>query len=248
MRGRPATTELTQRQRQVFEWVKHFIREHAMPPTVHEIGCAFLIESSSVFDLLKAIERKGYLRRGNRGARSLIVEDRKTRRSRAIRILPQQPPGERESEGLTPVPVVGAVAAGKPILAEENIIGELLVDTDLVWNGTFFALKVNGDSMTGASIHNGDTVLVRQQPLAETGDIVVAILDGEATIKRLSLREDAIALHPENSAHQPIVVGPEHDLRVAGKVMGVQHSGMGPEKEGRKWPRSTCDASPTLTR
>lgn len=221
------TMELTPRQRQVFEWVKAFIREHTMPPTVREIGDALGIKSSSVFDLLKTLERKDYMRRGARRARSLIVEDRKDRRlhrSRKIRVLEDVPEGERERKNLVAVPVVGAVAAGKPILAEENIIGELLVDADLVRVGRFFALEVAGDSMIGAGIHHGDTVLVRQQPLAETGDIVVAVLGGEATVKRLHLREDAIALRPENPAHQPIMVSPEDDLRIAGKVVGVQRA------------------------
>ena len=232
MMARLGTTELTSRQRQIFEWVKAFIHKHAMPPTVREIGGAFGIKSSSVFDLLKTLERKDYMRRGNRGARSLIVEDRKDRRlrrSRSILVLEHVPVEERERKKFVAVPVVGAVAAGKPILAEENVIGELLVDADVVRGGRFFALEVDGDSMVGAGIQNGDTVLVRQQPLAETGDIVVAMLDGEATIKRLYFREGAVALRPENPAHQPIAVGPEDDLRIAGKVVGVKRSDAVPE-------------------
>ncbi len=156
-----------------------------------------------------------------------VVEDRKDRRlhrSRKIRVLEDVPDRERERKNLVAVPVVGAVAAGKPILAEENIIGELLVDADLVRVGRFFALEVAGDSMIGAGIRHGDTVLVRQQPLAETGDIVVAVLGGEATVKRLHLRDGAIALRPENPAYQSIMIDPENDLRIAGKVVGVQHS------------------------
>ncbi len=223
--ARPDTKELTARQWQIFEWVKTFIREHAMPPTVREIGRAFDIESSSVFDLLKALERKGYVRRGNQGARSLIIKYGKPPRARRIQVLEDVPTEERRRKGLIAVPVVGAVAAGKPILADENIVGELLVDADLVRTGRFFGLMVCGDSMIGADIRNGDTVLVRQQPLAETGDIVVAVLGGEATVKRLYLREGAIVLRPENPAYQPMPINPEDDLRIAGKVVGVQHSG-----------------------
>jgi len=217
---------LTPRQREILDWIKAFIREHGMPPTVREIGDAFDIRSSSVFDLLKALERKGYLRRGDLGARSLVVEDHEAgrkRQRRGVRTLQRVDPDAEKS--VVAVPILGCVAAGRPILAEENVIGEIQVDADMVRGGQFFALEVQGDSMTGAGVNNGDIVLVRQQPLAENGDIVVALFEGEATVKRLHLRGGRIELRPENPEHQRIQVGPEDDLRIAGKVVGVKRSG-----------------------
>lgn len=216
---------LTPRQRETLDWVKGFIRKNGMPPTVREIGGAFDIKSSTVFELLKALERKGYLRRGDLGARSLIVEDDavRQRRSRAIPAL-RDVPATGSRGRVTAVPIVGTVAAGAPILAEENIIGELAVDASLMRGASFFALEVDGDSMTGVGIGDGDTVLVRQQPLAESGDVVVAVVDGEATVKQLHIREDKVELRPKNRAHRTIHVGPEDELRIAGKVVGVKRS------------------------
>ncbi|MFH1865737.1 MAG: transcriptional repressor LexA, partial [Candidatus Eisenbacteria bacterium] len=217
---------LTPRQRETLEWVKGFIRKNGMPPTVREIGGAFGIKSSTVFELLKALERKDYLKRGKLGARSLIVQDEAARGQRASRAVPVLPDVSALEEGgrVIAVPIVGTVAAGAPILAEENIIGELAVDSSLVRGASFFALEVDGDSMTGVGIGDGDTVLVRQQPLAENGDVVVAVIDGEATVKQLHIREDRVELRPKNRAHRAILVGPEDELRIAGKVVGVKRS------------------------
>ncbi len=222
--ARPRTTEPTPRQRQIFEWVKDFIHEHRMSPTVREIGHAFGIMSSSVFDLLKALEGKGYMRRDDRSARSLVVEDERIHRPRGMRVLEHVRSGDAKRKNVVAIPILGTVAAGKPILAEENVIGEVLIDANVARGGRFFALEVDGDSMTGAGIQDGDTVVVRQQPLAESGDIVVAVVDGEATVKRLHLREDTVELRPENPAHQPIVVGPEDHLCIAGKVVAVKRA------------------------
>lgn len=216
---------LTPRQREIFDWVRGFIRKNGMPPTVREIGGAFDIKSSTVFELLKALERKGYLRRGDLGARSLIIEGDaiRRRRSRAIPVLADVS-ASGEGGRVIAVPVVGTVAAGEPILAEENIVGELAVDSRLVRGASFFALEVDGDSMTGVGIRDGDTVLVRQQPLAESGDVVVAVIDGDATVKQLHIREGKVELRPKNRAHRAILVGPEDELRIAGKVVGVKRS------------------------
>jgi repressor LexA len=119
------------------------------------------------------------------------------------------------------VPIVGEVAAGQPILAEENIIGEVLVESRLARSGRFFALEINGDSMVDAGINDRDLVVVRQQPVAENGDIIVALIDDEATVKRLRIREERIELRPENLSYRAILVGPEDNLQILGKVVST---------------------------
>ncbi len=205
--ARTATTELTARQRQVFEWVKAFIREHAMPPTVREIGRAFHIESSSVFDLLKTLERKNYIRRGDRGARSLIVEG--MRRQRA------------SGSDVVEVAIVGRIPAGQPIEAIEHDCGTVAVKRDLLRGREAYALKVEGQSMVEASILDGDYVIVRKQQTAEDGDIVVALIENEATLKRFYRDGDGVRLEPANSRMRPIHVQ-SGEFRIQGKVVGVQ--------------------------
>ena len=112
------------------------------------------------------------------------------------------------------------VAAGCPILAEENITGQVLVESDVVRSGQHFALRAVGDSMVGAGINDGDLIIVRQQPIAEDGDIVVALLNNEATVKRLKIKDELIELVPENPEVRKIRIRPEDDLRVLGKVVG----------------------------
>ena len=126
------------------------------------------------------------------------------------------------------VPIVGRVAAGQPILAEENIVGEVLVEGGIARSGRCFALEVTGDSMVDAGIRERDLVVVREQAVAENGDIVVALLEDEATVKRLFIRDEKIELRPENPNHRPIPVGPDDGLRILGKVVAVKH-----QQEGR---------------
>jgi hypothetical protein len=125
---------------------------------------------------------------------------------------------------LVSVPVVGMVAAGRSILAEENITGQVLVESDVVRSGQHFALRAVGDSMIGAGINDGDLIIVRQQPIAEDGDIVVALLNNEATVKRLKIKDELIELVPENPEVRKIRIRPEDDLRVLGKVVGWKRS------------------------
>jgi len=194
---------LTARQRQVLNWIKGFIDEHGMPPTVREIGAAFGIGSSSVFDHLKALEKKGYLRRGDLGARSLIIEDRKR--------------GEEATQHLA---VIGRIAAGRPIEAVEDDLGSIPVNRKLLRGRGGFALRVEGDSMVDAGIHDGDYVIVREQDTAENGDIVVALIDGEATLKRFYREKEGVRLEPANGKMETIEVN-SGDFRIQGKVIGV---------------------------
>jgi repressor LexA len=121
---------------------------------------------------------------------------------------------------LVAVPILGQVPAGTPLLAAENVVGELLVDARTA-RGRCFALEVQGDSMIDADIQDGDYVIVRQQQLAESGEIVVAMLKDEATVKRLRLTAEAIELRPENRRFSPIPIGPDDDLRILGKVVAI---------------------------
>ena len=196
--------ELTTRQRETLDWVKGFIREHGMPPTVREIGTAFGIKSSSVFDMLAVLERKGYLRRGELGARSLIIEEM-----------------DRSETGIVEVPIVGRIAAGSPIEAIEDDRGTIAVDGDLIRGRESYVLKVAGESMVEAGILDGDYVIVRKQNTADDGDIVVALIENEATLKRFHREHDYIRLEPANTTMRSLRVRPE-DLCIQGKVIGVQ--------------------------
>ncbi len=200
----PDSRVLTPRQQEVLDWVKAFIRDHGMPPTVREIGAAFGIKSSSVFDLLKALEQKGHLRRGDLGARSLIVKGR----------------GRRHECGCEEVRVVGRVRAGAPIEAIEDDCGTIAVKRDLLRGRESFALKVEGCSMVDAGILDGDYVVVLKQNIADEGDVVVALIDGEATLKRFHREPNRVRLDPANDTMRPIYVE-SGELRLQGKVVAV---------------------------
>jgi repressor LexA len=191
---------LTDRQAEVLDFVNKFIARSGYPPTVREIARHLRIRGHhAVRKHLLALEKTGRLTRG-RGARSIGIADQ-----------PQA----------VSVPILGQVAAGKPILAEENILGTLALDRSVARRGQVFLLKIKGDSMSGAGILDGDYVLVRVQAQAENGEIVVAMVEDEATVKRVFHRGDKIVLQPENPAHQPMTFTQKDTLRILGKVMGV---------------------------
>ena len=200
----PKFEDLTPRQQETLDWVKEFIREHGMPPTVREIGAAFDIKSSTVFELLKTLERKGYLRRGDRGARSLIVEGM-----------------DRSGSSIVEVPVVGCIAAGRAVEAIEDDRGTIAVEENLIRGRKTYALKVAGDSMVEAGILDGDYVVVREQQTADDGDIVVALIGEETTLKRFCREKGGVRLDPANKQLASIHVG-TGDFRIQGKVIGVQ--------------------------
>ena len=206
-RGRRPVEEITDPQRRTLRELRRFTNRRGFPPTIQELADILGISPPSVRDQITQLVRKGYVRRESRKARGLTV----------IR----EPAAEMLE--LRAVPIVGSVAAGQAVLAEENIIGEILVDSRAVHSGRCFALEVRGDSMSGAGIHDQDLVVVRQQPLAESGDIVVALLGEEATVKRLHIEDDRIELRPENTGHRLITVGPEDDLKILGKVVATHH-------------------------
>jgi len=202
-----ARRPLTARQREVLDFVRAFAAEQGYPPTVREIGAHFGFVPRSVFDHLKALERKGYLRRRSSKSRSLEILDEAG--------APARPRG-------VAVPIVGRVAAGDPLLAVQNIEGSLWLSPEGVSGGETFLLRVQGDSMVDAHILPGDYALVRRQPAAEHGDIVVALLNDEATVKRLLYKGDQVLLKPENPTMKPIAVRrADPRLQIVGKVIGV---------------------------
>ncbi len=205
---------LTARQREVLEFIRHFITQAGYPPTVREIGAHFGFVPRSVFDHLKALERKGYLRRT-------------ASKSRSLQIL--EPSGEprpltpsRATEPFRELPILGRVAAGEPLLAEQNVEGTFTISRDWVNGDEAFLLKVQGESMINAHILPGDYALVRRQATAENGEIVVALVNDEATIKRILFKKDIIVLQPEHPTMAPIQVRRgEKTFQIVGKVVGI---------------------------
>ena len=207
--------DLAPRQREVLNYIAACLDQRGIPPSFREIADALGIRSTNgVSDHIKALERKGYIRR-EKGGRA---------RARAMR-LTEKATGSFHEEATVAVPLVGHVAAGQPILAEENHEGVLRIDGTLVPAGvTVFALRIVGDSMIEDGILDGDVVFVRQQASARDGDIAVAMVEGEATVKRLFHEGDRIRLQPANSAMQPIVVDDTHEVQILGRVIGVYRS------------------------
>jgi repressor LexA len=198
---------LTDRQREVLEFIQTFTGSHGVPPTVREIGARFHVTPRAAFDHLRALERKGFLRRRSTPGRT----------SRAL-TLAVPPPKPYE------VPILGRIAAGAPLLAEENREGTLPLDPSFVGGrgADVFGLRVRGESMINAHIVEGDLVLVRRQDHAQPGDIVVALVDGEATVKRFARDANAVLLRPEHPTMGPIIIREgEKDLRILGKVVGL---------------------------
>lgn len=203
--------QLTARQREIYDFIAQVIRNNGYPPTIREIMVAFGIASTNgVRTTLTALEKKGYIRRTAMLSRSIELTDYQD---------------ASLSGDVRDVPVIGRVAAGEPILATENIERTLAVDSGFVPRGNVFALKVEGDSMRDAGIFDGDFVLARQQESAHQGEIVVAVIGEEATVKRYYREGAHVKLVPENDAYQPIVLGKNHEsFRIAGKIVGLMRS------------------------
>ena len=219
---------LTARQRLVLETIRSSVERRGYPPSMREIGESVgLTSPSSVKHQLMALERKGYLRRDPNRPRAIEVVHPDD--SRAISPLTASG-GPYAEEHLasgdavqapTYVPVVGRIAAGGPILAEQVVEDVFPLPRQLVGDGELFLLKVAGDSMIEAAICDGDWVVVRRQPVAENGEIVAAMIDGEATVKSLRRADGHVWLLPQNSAYAPI---PADDAVVLGRVVSVLRS------------------------
>lgn len=209
--------ELTERQREILAFIVKETESRGFPPTIREIGEHMDIRSTNgVNDHLKALERKGYLNRGEQQSRSLVP----TKRARLLLGL-----GARRDSGMVDVPLLGKVAAGAPLLAQENVEDSVRIDSFLLGGAgrEVFALRVKGQSMIEDGIHDGDYLFVRKAPSAQPGDIVVALIEDEATVKRYYPEADRIRFQPANAAMQPIYVS-KADFRstmILGLVVGV---------------------------
>ncbi|MGA2471758.1 MAG: transcriptional repressor LexA [Solirubrobacteraceae bacterium] len=200
---------LTKRQQEIFDFIKSYQERHGYPPTVRDIGKAVgLASSSTVHQHLANLERLGLLRRD-------------PSKPRAIELLGRAVQEVRDFVRPDSLPLLGTVAAGQPVLAEENIEDYVAVPAAAGGEDGAFVLRVRGESMRDAGIIEGDLVVVRSQDDASNGDIVVALVGEEATVKRYFRETDHIRLQPENAAMEPIR---SRDVRILGRVVGVMRS------------------------
>lgn len=203
--------DLTISQANVLKAIVQFIEINGFPPTSRELGEMLKITSTSIFEQLDRLEKKGFIRRKKKTARSIEI----------IKRTDKNPVKQQEPVKLLRIPVIGTIAAGQPLYAFENPESEILIDESSVGKGRFFALKIKGDSMINAGIKNGDLVIIRRQPLAEPGEIVAAIIEDEATIKRLRIDNGKVFLDPENENYSPIEVTYRDDFRILGKLVST---------------------------
>nr|WP_194911354.1 transcriptional repressor LexA [Catenulispora rubra] len=207
--GHVPSPRLTERQTAVLNVIRDSVRRRGYPPSMREIGEAVGLQStSSVRHQLVTLESKGFLHRDANRPRAYIV--------RGAEGAPRN--GSAAEPEPAYVPLVGRIAAGGPILAEERVEEMIPIPKQMVGEGEFFALKVVGDSMIEAAICDGDVVVIRQQKQAENGEFVAAMIDGEATVKELKKEANAVWLMPRNAAYEPI---PGNDAVILGRVVTV---------------------------
>lgn len=200
------TRELTDKQQIILNYIREKISESGFPPTVREIGDRFGITVKGAYDHLKAIEKKGYIKTEQNKSRAIVVLDDS---------------GIAPSAGGISIPLIGRIAAGSPILAEENIEDYLTFPEEMFGSGEFFALNVSGDSMIEGGIFDGDIAIIKKQNTADNGEIVAALLEDEATLKVLQKTSDSIKLLPKNSAYKPIE---GREFTVLGKLAAIFRS------------------------
>ncbi len=196
--------DLTDKQQLIFEYIKEKIIDSGFPPTVREIGDSFGITVKGAYDHLKAIEKKGFIRTEQNKSRAIVVIDAGAEHGNAT--------------GGRSIPLLGRIAAGAPILAEENIEDYLTFPETMFSSGEYFALNVAGDSMIEGGILDGDIAIIRQQNTASNGDIVAALLEDEATLKVFSKTGSSLKLLPMNRAYKPIENSP---FSILGKLAAV---------------------------
>lgn len=209
--------QLGKRQIQIYEFICSYSEEHGYPPSVREIGAAVGLASPSTVHMhLKVLEDEGYIRRDPKKPRTIEV------------VAKDDPAGTRLAQvgqdldrGTVSLPLVGRVAAGTPILAEQNVEETLTLPTSIVGDSSSFILRVRGDSMVNAGILDGDYVVVKEQHDAHNGEIVVALIDDSATVKTFYRERDRVRLQPENDTMEPIYVD---DLQILGRVTALIRS------------------------
>lgn len=207
-RGRPAVTGLTRRQRDLLSILEHLFQENVIPPSVSELAKKMKLSPSTTQVHLQNLEKKGYLRREPGQARGLsLVHFR-----------------EINAKDVVSIPILGRVEAGLPLDAPEFHDGEITVEKGLIGKNSVFALRVHGLSMENAGMDSGDVIIVRKQPLAQHGDIVVALVDGESTVKRLSITQEEIVLMPESNhpKFRPIPIRGDKPFELLGKVIAIR--------------------------
>ncbi len=192
---------LTARQKEVLDFISSYLDSHAYPPTIREIAESFSISVKGAYDHVKAIEKKGFLRLGEN-------------RSRALELLRRDKP----EHSVVELPLLGSVAAGKPITADENYSGVVHVPADMIRAAACFALSVRGDSMKDVGIFHGDIAVIEQRQTADNGEIVVAMIDDAVTLKRFFRENNRVKLMAENSAYAPIYT---QDVRILGRLRGI---------------------------
>ncbi|MGL1936120.1 MAG: transcriptional repressor LexA [Fibrobacterales bacterium] len=203
--------KLTARQQEIYDYIKERMANTNLPPTVREIGQHFNISSTNgVRSILSALIKKDYITRSPKLSRGITLTDE----------IPNAIP--EQDANMFDVPILGRVAAGAPLMAVENLEGTITVHRDfLMKQENVFALKVEGDSMINAGILNGDMIFARQQSTADTGQMVVAIVDDAATVKYFHPEASQVRLEPANDNYRPIIVEKDKDFRIAGRVIGV---------------------------
>jgi repressor LexA len=192
---------LTVRQKEVLDFISSYIEEHAYPPTIREIAERFAISVKGAYDHVKALEKKGVLKLGEN-------------RSRALELIKR----ERPERSVVEIPILGTVAAGKPILADENYSGTIHVPADMVRTSPCFALSVRGDSMKDVGIFHDDIAVIEQRQTADNGEIVVAMIDDAVTLKRFFRENNRVKLMAENPAYAPIYT---QDVKILGRLRGI---------------------------
>lgn len=209
--------QLTDRQEEILSFIEKFLESNGYPPTLREIGKKFDISSTfGVKRHLDALVKKGFVKIEGFASRGITLLHQNADQDSAKDI------SFRSERVSIEIPIVGRVAAGIPMLATENIEGNIVIDSSYLRNSNdCFGLRVKGDSMINAGIFEGDILIVRQSKQANNGEIVVALLDDEATVKRYEKKNDRIRLLPENSAFQPIEVNESKEFSIIGKVAGV---------------------------
>jgi repressor LexA len=196
--------DLTEKQELVLKFISDSLREKGFPPTIREIADKFEITAKGAYDHLKAIEKKGFIKTNKN-------------QSRAIELLRHSAEDGIPIQAMS-IPVIGRVAAGTPIFAEENIDSYIPVSDELSKKGNLFALRVAGESMIGAGIQNGDIAIIQKKEVAKNGEIVVALIDDEATLKAYFKEADHVRLEAKNKAYKPIKT---KKVKILGKLIAL---------------------------
>jgi repressor LexA len=195
--------ELTERQKEVLSFIAEYLKKHSYPPTIREVADYYSISVKGAHDHITALRKKGYLKQADKRPRTM-------RLTHAV---------NEDSSSLIEIPLLGSVAAGAPILAEENFDGNIVLHRSMLRkNKKYFALRVKGDSMSGAGILEGDTAIIEKQNIVRNGDIAVAVIDEAVTLKRFFRESSRIKLQAENPAYKPIY---SQDVKILGRLTGI---------------------------